>query len=71
MVTLLSKWTRDEVWAQNMESMNIQRHTVAVYAVDAISVQQVQKWCHDFANGWWGSLMEFTDLFLLIVSWMA
>lgn len=51
MVTLLNKWTRDEVWAQNIESMNIQRHAVAVYVVHLMSVQQVQKWCHDFANG--------------------
>jgi hypothetical protein len=39
------------LWAQNTEPVNIQRYDVAVYGANVMSVQQVRKWCCDFADG--------------------
>lgn len=57
-MTLLNKQTKKEqvtviqfLQVQNTESINIHRHTVAVYGVNKMPNQQMQKWYHNFANG--------------------
>jgi len=38
--------------AQNTKYINIYRQTVAVYHANEMSIQQIWKWYHNFANGW-------------------
>ena len=60
MMIRLNEWTQVKkcasahivfLWAPNTEPVNICRYTVAAYGAYVMSVQQVRKWCCDFANG--------------------
>jgi len=58
-MTLTNKQTMEETYtiipflqAQNTESINIYRQTLAVYCANETSIQQIWKWYHNFANGW-------------------
>jgi hypothetical protein len=37
---------------KNTESINIYRQAVTMYHANEMSVQQMRKWYHNFANGW-------------------
>jgi len=58
-MTLMNKQKMEEIYtiipflqAQNTESINIYRQTLAVYRANETFVQQIWKWYHNYANGW-------------------
>jgi hypothetical protein len=56
-----------------MEPMNICRQMVVAYGADVMSVQQLWKWCCDFANGEVSIIMraEQTSISIQTCSWSA